>query len=303
MSGRGRDDEHNGGGGVWRFARGRILPLDRARLVAIINVTPDSFSDGGEHLDPAAAAARALRAVEEGADALDIGGESTRPGAAAVSAAEQIARVVPAIHAIRAAGVSVPITIDTTLAPVAAAALDAGADAINDTSAGRDDGAMFTLAAARACGLVLMHRLRRPAADRYSTAYAPGEAPDYAREGGVVKVVGAFLRSRAAAAEAAGVPRGAIVLDPGFGFGKTPEDLRTLLRAAPELLKLGYPLMCGVSRKSFLAVGDQGSPPGARAAASVEAALVQWRGGVRLFRVHDVAAHAAAMREARPEQR
>lgn len=286
----------------WRLAPGRSLTLDTPRLIAILNITPDSFSDGGRFLAPDAALARAVAALNEGADALDIGGESTRPGAPSVPPDEQIARVVPVIRAIRAAGIDAPITIDTTSSLVAAAALDAGADAINDVSAGRDDPAMLPLAAERQCGVILMHRLRAPSDDRFSTNYAA--PPDYTDQGGVVRAVRDFLQSRASTALAAGVPRESICIDPGLGFGKSVADNRALIRAMPEFVTTGYPVLFAASRKSFLArmIGPSGErePPAQRVDASVAAALEGFSAGVRLFRVHDVAAHAAAFRRVGP---
>jgi dihydropteroate synthase len=277
----------------WRLARGVTLPLDRPRLMAIINVTPDSFSDGGECFGPEAALERIRRCIAEGADALDIGGESTRPGSEPVPAEEQIRRVVPVIRAARDVTIDAPISIDTTRAAVARAALDAGADAINDVSAGLDDPSLLPLAAERGAGLILMHRLRAPALDRYSTEHR--DPPRYEESaGGVVGVVRGFLAERAAAAECAGVARERLVLDPGLGFGKTVEQNFALLRAAPEFLGLGFPILCAASRKSFLSTpGDQ---PRDRVAASVAVSVAQCLAGVRLFRVHDVQPHAAALR-------
>lgn len=283
----------------WRLStRGdRTLLLDRPRILAILNVTPDSFSDGGEYMPLDAAVARANHAAEEGAAMLDIGGESTRPGAAPVSIEQQINRVVPVIRAIRASTgplSALPISVDTTRAEVAEAALDAGADAINDQSAGRDDEAMLTLAAKRGAGVILMHRLRPPSGDSYSTGHT--SPPDY-RPDGVVAFVRGFLHERAAIARRAGVGAEAIVLDPGLGFGKNVEQNAALVRAAPELLSLGYPVLCAASRKSFLSPPLNGvtTPPASRVAASVAVAVTQYLAGVRLFRVHDVAEHAQAL--------
>ncbi len=164
---------------IWRLAGGRTLPLDRPRVMAILNATPDSFSDGGTHLDPLAAAASAARFASEGADMLDVGGESTRPGAARVPAEEQIARVVPVIRAIRGAGITLPVSVDTTLSPVAEAALRAGADAINDVSGGEEDPAIVDLAVRTGAGLILMHRLRPPGADAFSDRYGAADRPSY----------------------------------------------------------------------------------------------------------------------------
>ena len=264
----------------------------------ILNATPDSFADGGEHLDPGKAADAAARAVDAGADLLDVGGESTRPGAEAVDEAGQIARVVPVIAAIRGRGIEVPITIDTTRATVADAALRAGADAVNDVSGGRDDPAMLGLVARRDVGIVLMHRLRAPARDSYSNAY--DTEPTY--EGGVVAAVRLALGAAADAARSAGVdPRG-IVLDPGLGFGKTVEQNLDLVRGTPALLELGYPILSGLSRKSFVGAtlaaatgADQPPAPADRVWGSVGLSVTHLGLGASIFRVHDVGEHRGAL--------
>jgi len=265
--------------------------------MAILNATPDSFSDGGLHLDPARAADAAARLIAEGADVLDIGGESTRPGAERVPADEQTRRVTAVVRAVRDAGIDAPISVDTTLAPVAAAALDAGADAINAVSGGADDPAILALAAERGCGIVLMHRLAPPDRDRYSDRYdAP---PAY---GDVVAAVAGALREMARAATDAGCARDSVVLDPGLGFGKTVEQNAELVRRTGELCRLGFPLLGAASRKSFvgrLSMGPSDAeppPPDDRLGGSVAFSLAQLAGGVRLFRVHDVRAQAAALR-------
>ncbi len=282
--------------GAWRIAPGRSITLDAPRLMAVINITPDSFSDGGLHADPAAALSRCRQVLDEGADNLDIGPESTRPGADPVSSDVQIRRALPVIAAIREAGITAPLSIDTTSTAVARAALDAGADIINDTSAGRDDVAMLSLAAERACGLILMHRRTTPRLERFSTEYS--RAPSYDEQGGIVAAVRRFLQERAAAANSAGVRRESIVLDPGLGFGKSVEQNFALLAAAPELRSLGFPLLCAASRKSFIGAASGEPDPARRVAGSIAAAVEQYHAGVRLFRVHDVADHAAALRVA-----
>lgn len=268
--------------------------------MAILNVTPDSFSDGGSLSGVADAVAAARGAAEAGAVVIDVGGESTRPGASRVSPEEQIARVVPVIAAIRAAGgvlAQVAMSVDTTLEPVARAALDAGADVINDVSAGLDDPAVFRLAAEREAGLVLMHRLRPPGEDSYSDRYA--QRPEY---GDVVRDVGAFLLQRAAAAMAAGVAREAIVLDPGLGFGKSVEQNLELVRRTGELVELGFPILSGASRKSFVgrvaADGGEPRPPRERVAASVALSVMHLAAGARVFRVHDVREQVEGLRAA-----
>lgn len=287
---------------VWRLGGGARVVLDRPRVMGILNVTPDSFSDGGQWLDPARAAAHAAAMVSAGADMLDIGGESTRPGAGRVPASEQIRRVVPVVRAVRAAGIGVPITIDTTLAAVAEAGLDAGADGINDVSGGLDDATMLAVAARRECGIVLMHRLRAPADDRYSTGY--NAEPEYA--GGVVREVRERLAGMLEAARAAGVEAERVLLDPGLGFGKSVGQNLALVRSMAELAGVGRPMLGAASRKSFVgrvsgepaeggaSLGGAWGPVG-RMAGSIAFALAMLTRGVRTFRVHDVAEHRRAL--------
>lgn len=292
---------HSQNSPTWRYSSASTWTLDRPRVLAILNVTPDSFSDGGSLLGPKDARRAAAEAIAAGADGVDVGGESTRPGAERVAAEEQIRRTAPAIEAIRRE-LGTPdrggpvITIDTTLAQVARAAIDAGADAINDVSAGAEDEAMFALAADRICGIILMHRLAPPERDVYSHQYAA--PPDYSAQGGVVDAVEAFLRARAAAAERAGVRRDAIVLDPGLGFGKSVAQNLSLIEQTPRLCGLGYPVLSGISRKSFAARAagiDPACPPRDRALASVGLSVLHLLRGARIFRVHDVAMHVDAL--------
>lgn len=289
---------------VWRLANGRTLTLDRPRIIAIINRTPDSFSDGGALDTLDAAIEHCQSCLAAGADALDIGGESTRPGAAPIAPEEQCQRVIPLIERLRATGIDAPISIDTTSALVARAALDAGADAINDVSGALDDPAMLALAASSAAGLILMHRLRPPAHDRYSHQYS--EAPQYHASGAedsdgkaVVCVVAEFLAERAAAALAAGVQRDAIVLDPGLGFGKSVNQNFLLIRETARLLAIGFPLLSAASRKSFVGAASGVKVPAERISGSVAISVAHYLSGVRLFRVHDVAQHAQALRVGR----
>jgi len=278
---------------AWRVSGARTLRLDRPRLLAILNVTPDSFADGGRLPTPAHAADAARRAVDEGADAIDLGAESTRPGAARVEEREQVRRAAPAIEEIRAAGIAVPISIDTTRAAVARAALDAGADAINDVSGGTDDPGLPALAAERRAGLVLMHRATVPERDRYSDRYSA--TPEY--PGGVVAAVLAALRDARDRAHAAGVAHDALVLDPGLGFGKSVEQCLELIRATPDLGALGAPVLSALSRKSFVGRVSLGrdSDPGERLAGTLALSVLHHRAGARLFRVHDVAPHREAL--------
>ncbi len=259
----------------WRH-RGGELDLSRARIMGIVNITPDSFSDGGRYLDPDAACRRAERLILEGADLLDLGGESTRPGSDPVPAEEEIARVVPVIGEIAKLGV--PVSIDTSKAEVARAALEAGAVIVNDVTA-LGDPAMATLVAETGAGLVLMHMLGRPKTMQTDPVYAD-----------LIGEVGAFLVERRARAEAAGVERDRILLDPGIGFGKRLEHNLTLLARLPELASLGSPVLVGASRKRFLSTLTGVSEPEDRVAGSVAAAVAARMRGAAVLRVHDVAA-------------
>lgn len=255
----------------------------RLLVMGILNVTPDSFSDGGAYVETAAAVARAEAMVRTGADIIDIGGESSRPGSDPVPAATQCDRVLPCIEAIRRRS-AVPISIDTTSATVAAAALDAGADMVNDISALREDPELAALIAARGCPVVLMHMQGTPKEMQKAPAYAD-----------VVGEVRGFLAARCAAAEAAGIAAHQIALDPGFGFGKTLAHNLTLLAELERLVALGRPLLVGISRKSMIgALLDL--PVTERLEGSLAAAVLAASGGARLFRVHDVAATVRALR-------
>lgn len=254
-------------------------PTDPAapRIWGILNVTPDSFHDGGRDADAEAAVARGLELVGCGADVIDVGGESTRPGARTVPAQEEILRVVPVLEGLRASGVSAPLSVDTRKAEVAAAALDAGARIVNDVSAGLHDPDMLPLVAERGAGLVLMHMRGTPETMQ--------DAPHY---DDVVADVRAWLAARVSAAEAAGIPRDVIWIDPGIGFGKTLEHNVLLLRALDTLVADGPRVLLGASRKSFLgrltgrdATADRLSGSLACVARAVEA-------GADAVRVHDV---------------
>lgn len=267
---------------VWRV-RGRDLALEPWILMGVVNATPDSFSDGGLHLDPARAADAAMAMVAAGASIIDVGGESTRPGASRVDAAEQIRRVVPVIEAIRRQS-EVAISIDTTLAAVAEAAIDAGAEIVNDVSAGEEDPSILRLAAARSCGIVLMHRLAPPPADSFSDRY---ERPPAYRD--VVGDVQAALLARISIAEGAGVDPRSVAIDPGLGFGKTVEQNFALIARLGELASLGRPVLVGASRKSFIGAVSGESEPARRVGGSVVAAVAAWSSGARIVRTHDVA--------------
>jgi dihydropteroate synthase len=245
--------------------------------MGIVNVTPDSFSDGGRFLDPDRAVEHGLRLLEEGADILDIGGESTRPGAAAVPAEVETERVVPVIAALARHTSRPLVSVDTSKAEVAGAALDAGASIVNDVSAGADP-TMLALVASRGAAVVLMHRRGTPATMQSDTAYDD-----------VVADVAAYLEARAAAARAAGVDAERILLDPGIGFGKDARGNLLLLRALPALARLGHGVVVGASRKSFIGTLT-GAPTGERLPGSL-AALADAAGLPRLVvRAHDVAA-------------
>jgi dihydropteroate synthase len=261
--------------------RGRALSLARPLIMGIVNVTPDSFSDGGQHASRDTALAHALRLIEEGADILDIGGESTRPGAAEVSQAEEIDRVVPLIAALARRGV--PLSVDTSKPEVMRAALAAGAAIVNDVYALRAPGAVEEVAAS-GCGVVLMHMQGVPRTMQVAPHYDD-----------VVAEVSAFLKERLVALGDAGITPDRVALDPGFGFGKTVEHNFRLLRELPRLGALGCPVLVGLSRKSMLGAVT-GRAVGERVTASVVGAVLAAGRGARVLRVHDVAATRDGLR-------
>jgi len=256
-------------------------------VMGVVNVTPDSFQAEGRHEVAEAAVAHARRLVEEGADILDVGGESTRPGAEAVPPEVEMARVLPVIEAL--AGSGVPVSVDTRKSGVAAAALAAGARIVNDVSAGRYDPAVFATVAGAGAFLCLMHAPLDPSEMGWSTGVNPAYAD-------VVAEVRDALLARAGAAEAEGVDRRRIWLDPGFGFGKSVADNLALLRRLEELVATGFPLLIGTSRKSTLGrvLGD--APPEERVEATLATVALAAASGVAVVRVHDV---RAAVRVAR----
>ena len=262
---------------------GRILKLDRPRVVGIVNVTPDSFANGGEHAALDAAVAHGLRLAEEGADALDIGGESTRPGAQDVSVEEELRRVIPLIERL-VKETTLPISIDTSKPEVMRAAVAAGAGMINDVHALRRQGAL-DVAAALGVPVILMHMQGEPRSMQ--------EAPQY---DDVVAEVHRFLAERIFAAEMAGIAKKNIVVDPGFGFGKTAAHNLLLLAQLPRLTELGVPLLAGLSRKKTIGDLTGRSDPRARVHGSVAAALIAAQRGAMLLRVHDVAATVDALK-------
>jgi len=278
---------------LWQIGHDRSIDLDEPCIVAILNITPDSFADGGKLDSPDTAAEHAEQSVRQGALVLDIGGESTRPGAERICAQEQIRRVVPVIERIRSRVPEIAISIDTTIAEVARRAIQAGANIINDVSAGEEDESMLSLAAETGSGLVLMHRLRPPNKDSYSDEYSTGPAYKDA-----VDEVRAYLAARFEAAMHTGVRRESIVLDPGLGFGKDVEQNMELIRRTTELCELGAPVMSAASRKSFVGRVSLGreSDPSERLAGSIAVTVLHALSGARLFRVHDPGQHAQALR-------
>jgi dihydropteroate synthase len=248
-----------------------LFDLGKPLVMGVLNVTPDSFSDGGRFEDAEAALARAYRLVEEGADILDVGGESTRPGAAPVSVEEELRRVLPVVRQLR----DVPVSVDTRKPAVMQAAVDMGASMINDVEALAAPGALEAVAKSQ-CAVCLMHKKGEPATMQ--------QAPHY---DDVVAEVSSFLKGRIQACETAGIARDRIVADPGFGFGKTLEHNLTLLKHLPAFSALGVPLLSGWSRKSSLGT-ITGRGPDERLAGSLATVLLSLQGGATILRVHDV---------------
>jgi len=265
---------------VWRCG-GFALDLARPLVMGILNVTPDSFSDGGSYIDRDAAVTAAVRMLADGADVIDVGGESTRPGAEPVTAVQEAARVAGVIAALAEQGACV--SVDTRHALVASEALSAGASIVNDVS-GFTDPEMVRVAADSDAGLVVMHMRGEPRTMQEAPAYAD-----------VVAEVAEFLSRQAVALERAGVARDRIAIDPGIGFGKTTEHNLALLRRLPELEALGFPVLVGASRKRFIGEITGVVEPQARVAGSVAAALEAVRRGAAVVRVHDVAATVQAL--------
>jgi dihydropteroate synthase len=252
-------------------------------IMGVVNVTPDSFSDGGAFEDPVAAVAHARRLASEGATIVDVGGESTRPGADPVPAEEELRRVVPVVEGIAGLGLPVQISIDTMKVAVAEAAVDAGASYVNDVTAFRHDPELAALVADRGLDCCLMHMLGEPRTMQRDPRYDD-----------VVNDVKAFLEQRMAAAVAAGVAEDRIQLDPGIGFGKTVEHNLELLRRLDELVAIGRPLAIGTSRKSFLG-RITGRDVTERVHGTTATCVLAFERGARVFRVHDVAAVADAL--------
>ena len=253
------------------------MPRD-FRVMGVVNVTPDSFSDGGRFLDPDAAVAHALRLAEEGADVLDFGGESTRPGAEPVSAEEERRRVVGVIERVAAASTGAELSIDTSKAQVAEAAIAAGAGMVNDVTALRRDPDMAELVAGRGVDCCLMHMLGQPRTMQLEPRYDD-----------VVSEVAAFLEERLAFAVGRGIREERVLLDPGIGFGKALEHNLELLRRLDEIVAIGRPVVIGTSRKSFLGLLTGQAEPDRRLAGTIATNVLALERGASVFRVHDVA--------------
>ena len=266
---------------TWQTTRFRI-DLSRPKVMGIVNITPDSFSDGGRHGTAQAAIAHCEQLLKDGADLLDLGAESSRPGADALPLEEEQARLLPVLR--EAVKLGVPVSVDTYKPETMRAALELGADIVNDIYALRWPGAVEAVAAHPTCGVCLMHMQGEPASMQQRPIY-----------GDVLGEVSRFLQGRAAALQQAGVQHDRVTLDPGIGFGKTVEHNLALLARQRELLQLGYPLLLGWSRKSSLGALT-GRPVEQRQAASIAAALAAAQHGAKVLRVHDVAATVDALK-------
>ena len=270
---------------AWRYRGGSLRIGGRTRIMGVVNVTPDSFSDGGRHPTEGTAVAHGLQLLSEGADILDVGGESTRPGAEPVAGDIEEKRVVPVVRRLVEAGAIV--SVDTQKASVADAALAAGAHAINDVAAGRDP-AMFETVARHGAAIVLMHMQGEPRTMQRDPQYVD-----------VVKDVASFLQERAQAAQAAGIRRESIMIDPGLGFGKTLAHNLALLRHVDAIAALGFPVLVGASRKGFIgtltAEGDVEPSPVDRLEGTLAAHAAAALRGASMLRVHDVRAHRRAL--------
>ena len=268
---------------LWQTTR-FLIDFSRPKVMGIVNATPDSFSDGGQHAQASAAMAHCERLLREGADMLDIGGESTRPGASQPDLAEETARVLPVLR--HAVTLGVPVSVDTSRPEIIALALALGVDIVNDVRALRRPGALAAVAGHARCGVCLMHMPGEPDVMQQAPAYAGDD---------VVTEVVAWLDRRFKQVQAAGVSPDRITLDPGIGFGKTPAHNWALLQRQAELLALSRPLLLGWSRKSTLGLLT-GRAVGDRQAASVAAALACVQRGGQVLRVHDVAATVDALK-------
>ncbi len=261
----------------WRLPSRTIVLGERTLVMGVLNVTPDSFSDGGQFLDTGAAIARALEIERAGADILDIGGESTRPGSSGISAQEEMRRVIPVLEKLRG-HIKIPISIDTSKSEVAEAAIYQGAEIINDVTALRADRRLAGMAARRKVPLILMHMRGEPRTMQKRA---------FARD--VMRDVTTGLRHAVTIAMRAGVPKSQIVLDPGVGFGKSARQNFELLARLPELARLGFPLLLGTSRKGFIGRALGGVPKEERAWGTAATVVASVLGGAHIVRVHDVA--------------
>ena len=269
---------------LWRIGEKVVDLSKRGMIMGVLNVTPDSFSDGGSFFEHNAAVERGIQMATEGADIIDVGGESTRPGAESVSADEELKRVVPVIEKLRAK-TDVSISIDTSKAEVAKAALNAGATVINDVTAGRGDAEMFQLAATRKAALVLMHMQGEPRTMQKNPQY-----------GDVVQEVADFFRQQYSRALECGVDPMTVAFDPGIGFGKTPEHNLSLLNDLERLRIDDRPLVVGVSRKSFLGKMIGSSEMNDRSGPTIAMTSILRARGANIIRVHDVKENVAALR-------
>lgn len=267
---------------VWR-CRGIELSLARPLVMGILNVTPDSFSDGGRHMTPDAAVEAALEMVDDGADIIDIGGESTRPGSDYVGEEEEIRRVLPVVKTL-AEEAGIPISVDTRKASVARLALEAGAHIVNDVSALRDDPGMVSVVRETGAGAVLMHMAGTPKTMQ--------DCPEYKD---VVREVRAWLKRRLVAVVAQGVDPATIAIDPGIGFGKTTEQNLRLLAGLPRLATLGAPVLVGLSRKRFIGEITEEEVPDQRLSGSLTGMVWSLWHGASILRVHDVKASRQAV--------
>ncbi|MEE2819136.1 MAG: dihydropteroate synthase [Planctomycetota bacterium] len=265
--------------------KGLTIDLFQPLLVGILNVTPDSFSDGGQFVNTELALQHALKLVQDGAGMIDVGGESTRPGSTRISPEEQINRVVPVIEQIRKRS-HVPISVDTTLAEVARVAIEAGANVINDVASGTEDEEIFTLASTTGAGLVLMHRRLPPEKDVYSHEYREEPESD-----NIVADICSWLLTRVEVARSHGVQPEQIALDPGLGFGKSVEQNWQIVHQTEQFVRLGFPVYMGASRKSFIGATYNIDEPKARDEASVEVAKRMALQSAHIFRVHNVKMH------------
>lgn len=266
-----------------------LLQQNRPVMMGILNLTPDSFSDGGSHTERGAAVQFALQMVREGADIIDVGGESTRPGAERIPPQEQIHRTAHIIAALRKTlPDQILISIDTTLSEVADAAIDAGANILNDVRAGRDDDAIFQLVAQKNLPIILMHMQGTPQTMQQNPSY---ENP--------VQDIKKFLLERAEAAQRVGIPKSNIVIDPGIGFGKTKDHNLQLMHNLDQFVSTGYPVLLGASRKRFLGAISKETNPKDLIGATCAATVIGVTAGVQIFRVHDVMPNRQAAEIAR----